>query len=482
MSGNYAFRPLSLINRETSHESPGPLPPAETLTYEPFFGLYEKPFSLNVDPRFVYHSPSYVATRERLLGGIRRREGLQVLTGEIGSGKTTLCRAALHELGRTIYSSLVPDPFASREDLMKMLLIDFGVLSVQQLTDLRQASRTELGFVLGEFLNSVTADTFVVVIIDEAQNLSPSLIEETRILYDTFGARGRLQMVFAGQPELHRKLKQPEMRQVDQRVCGYHRLAPMNRDAVAGYLQHRLRVAGLPQDRVLFPPHVIDALHLRSGGVPRLINRICDSALHIACERRMPAVDREILDTALIEIGAATLSPTWDSIIFSTPIASMAAAPAAPVQNVRAAPPVVEEEPDFDKRIDQWVEKDLGPPSRTVKPLHEAFEADAVEIPALARPAPPPARERNPGQKRPPPTVTRDWPRDVRAETYLRRLSRKLMKWIAIAAIVFAALNVAVTGISLVGESLTPPVLPALPKAPARALPAVAAPMPAEGQ
>ncbi len=219
-------------------------PQADTLTYEPYFGLNEKPFSLNADPRFVYDSPTHVATSESLFAGIRRREGLIVLTGEIGTGKTTLCRAVLRDLGRNTYSSLVPDPFASREDLLKMLLIDFGVLSIQELTagPLRQASRTELGYLLSEFLDSLAPDAFVVVIIDEAQNLSLPLIEETRILSDTFGARGRLQIVFVGQPELHAKLKLPEMRQVDQRICGYHRLAPMSRECGRGL--HPASVAG----------------------------------------------------------------------------------------------------------------------------------------------------------------------------------------------------------------------------------------------
>ena len=219
-------------------------PQADTLTYERYFGLNEKPFSLNADPRFVYDSPAYAATSSGLLAGIRRREGLLVLTGEIGTGKTTLCRAVLRDLGRKTYSSLVPDPFASREDLLKMLLIDFGVLSIQELTagPLRGASRTELGYLLSEFLDSLTPDAFVVVIIDEAQNLSLPLIEETRILSDTFGARGRLQIVFVGQPELHAKLKLPEMRQVDQRVCGYHRLGPLEPRCGRGL--HPASVAG----------------------------------------------------------------------------------------------------------------------------------------------------------------------------------------------------------------------------------------------
>ena len=346
-------------------------PSPDTLTYEPFFGLTEKPFSLNADPRFVYDSPTYLATKEGLQNGIRRREGLLVLTGEIGSGKTTLCRAVLRGLGRNTYSSLVPDPFASREDLLKMLLIDFGALSIHDLTtgSLRQASRTELGYLLSEFLDSLAADAFVVVVIDEAQNLSLPLIEEIRILSDTFGAKGRLQIVFAGQPELHGKLKLPEMRQVDQRICGYHRLPPMSRDAVAGYIQHRLRAAGGAPDRVLFPPAIVDALHRRSGGVPRLINRVCDRALHLAHERKAEAVDKEILETALIEIGATTLSPTWDSIVFAeapeapttaapTPPATPAVTPALPAFVVETAPPIDEDE-SFRHEIDNWVSQEL---------------------------------------------------------------------------------------------------------------------------
>jgi general secretion pathway protein A len=184
-------------------------PQVDTLTYELYFGLNEKPFSLNADPRFIYDSPTYVAARDSLLAGIRRREGLLVVTGEVGTGKSTLCRSVLRELGRKTYSSLVPDPFASREDLLKMLLIDFGVLSIQELTagPLRGASRTELGYLLSEFIESLPPDAFIVVLIDEAQNLSLPLIEETRILSDTFGAKGRLQIVFVGQPELDAKLK-----------------------------------------------------------------------------------------------------------------------------------------------------------------------------------------------------------------------------------------------------------------------------------
>jgi len=469
-------------------------PQADTLTYEPYFGLNEKPFSLSADPRFVYDSPTHGATRESLLAGIRRREGLQVLTGEIGTGKTTLCRAVLRDLGRKTYSSIVPDPFASREDLLKMLLIDFGVLTIQELTDgrLRQASRTELGYLLSEFLHSLTPDTFVVVMMDEAQNMSLPLIEETRILADTFGAQGRLQIVFVGQPELHAKLKLPEMRQVDQRVCGYHRLGPLSREAVAGYLQHRLQVAGGDHDRVLFPQDVVDSLHARSGGVPRLINRVCDRALQLACEQQAEAVDRTILDTALMEVGATTLSPTWDSIIFAdAPAPPPAVTPAPPPVDIAAPAPMapppadpfgiapMDDEELFKKQIEHWVDKDLAPPKRNLRPMPAVF---ADEMPQAQAPAPAPA----PAPKRvpriapklevPARSVRTDWPRDLRSETYMQRLWRKWMKRAAIILAVFAGLNAIAIAASLLSGAVSAPVLPTLPKAPVFVAPGLDAP------
>lgn len=443
--------------------------PANPLTYETFFGLTEKPFSLNADPRFLYHSPSHAATFENLLAGIRRREGLLVLTGEIGTGKTLLCRAVLRSLGRKTYSSFVPDPFASREDLLKMLLIDFGVMSIEDFTTgaLKQASRTELSYLLAGFLESLPPlEAFVVVIIDEAQNMSLPLIEEARILADSFGSKGHLQLVFVGQPELHTKLKLPEMRQVDQRVCGYNRLAPLGRDAVAGYIEHRLHVAGLSRDRVLFPSDVVEILHRRSGGVPRLINRICDRALHLAHLRQASAVDREILETALIELGPATLTPTWDSIISPGP--EVAARPIA-----SPAPPV-DEDATFSQLVDEWVTHDL-PQSRTVGKL------PVLPTVAAEAPAPPPSAPRRTVVKRDVPSPSTSDVRDgLRSETYLARLRRVWTRRLAIAAVGVASLSAVVLGASLLPGLLAnvtaSPDLPALPSPPAAAVPALVPP------
>src|SRR5688572_11082236 len=141
--------------------------PAPMLTYEPYYGLDEKPFSLSPDPRFLYRSRSHAPVLQDLVAAIRRREGLIVLTGDIGTGKTTLCRAVIERLDQKTFATFVPDPFVTREDLLKTMLIDFGVMSVDDLVKgrLNGASRPDLGFPLYEFLRSLERlDAFAVLV------------------------------------------------------------------------------------------------------------------------------------------------------------------------------------------------------------------------------------------------------------------------------------------------------------------------------
>ena len=322
------------------------------LTYEAFYGLKEKPFSLSSDSRFFYQSRSHAPAFEDLLAGIRRRESLCALTGDIGTGKTTLCRAVLQNLDRKTFSAFVPDPFASREDLLKVLLMDFGVLSVDDLTSgrLKGASRTELSYLLYEFLATLTPlQAFAVVIIDEAQNLSVPLLEEIRILSDSDGRERQLQVVLVGQLELRQKLKLPEMRQVDQRLSVHATLEPLGSDGVAGYIEHRLQIAGGSPDRVGFSPDAIDAVYRASGGVPRLINRICDRALYQGYLRRASEIDLEILEAAMPGRDAPAVAPR--------PVAAMpTAAIAVPGFPLPGGP----------DPVDHWLiegEKALGPGS-----------------------------------------------------------------------------------------------------------------------
>lgn len=283
-------------------------PRSTWLTYETYYGLGGKPFSLSSDPAFFYNSSSHASAFCDLLSGIRRRESLSVLSGDIGTGKTTLCRTVLQNLDLETFSAFVPDPFTSREDLLKIVLADFGVVSADDLARgrLKGASRTELSYLLYEFLGTLAPlQAFAVVVVDEAQNLSLPLLEEIRILSDSDGRQRQLQVVLVGQLELREKLQLPEMRQVAQRVSVRCTLEPLDRDGVDGYIAHRLHVAGGSPDRVRFSREAIDLAYEVSGGVPRLINRLCDRALHHGHVRRAAVIDRAIFEMASAECGSS---------------------------------------------------------------------------------------------------------------------------------------------------------------------------------
>ena len=305
-----------------------------SLTYEPFFGLREKAFSLSSDPRFLFKSPAHAPAFDALLAGIRRREGLIVLTGEIGTGKTTLCRSVLRHLDRRTFAAFVPDPFVSREDLLRTLLVDFGVVSIGDLTrgPFSGASRSDLSFLLYEFLDSLAPlQAFAVLVIDEAQNLPLPLLEEIRILSELERREKLLQVVLVGQPELRDSLRLPQMRQVEQRVSVRCDLGPLDAEAVAGYVRHRLLVAGSGEPRVQFTPPALEALWRGSGGVPRMINRLCDRALDRAHTARSLLIDAQLVDQAIDDLGCART--TREETVEETP------APPAELRFVPMEPP-----------------------------------------------------------------------------------------------------------------------------------------------
>ena len=283
--------------------------PSASFIYEPFYGLREKPFSLSADPRFLFRSPAHGPAFDEILAGIHRREGLIVLTGEIGTGKTTLCRSVLQQLDRRTFAAFVADPFVSREDLLKTLLVDFGVISIGDLTRGRfnGASRSDLSYPLYEFLDSlVPLQAFAVLVIDEAQKLSLPLLEEIRILSELERREKLLQVVLVGQPELRSSLRLPEMRQVDQRVSVRCELTALDAAGVAGYVDHRLRIAGRSESGVAFTGPALEAIYEGSSGVPRLINRICDRALQRAHASRTMEIDARFVWTAIGDLGLTT--------------------------------------------------------------------------------------------------------------------------------------------------------------------------------
>jgi general secretion pathway protein A len=308
--------------REDSPERYPDAPASTSLIYEPFYGLREKPFSLSADPRFLFRSPAHGPAFDELLAGIRRREGLIVLTGEIGTGKTTVCRSVLGQLDRRTFAAFVADPFVSREDLLKTLLVDFGVISIGDLTRGRftGATRSDLSYPLYEFLDSlVPLQAFAVVVIDEAQNLSLPLLEEIRILSELERREKLLQVVLVGQPELRSSLRLPQMRQVDQRVSVRTELTALDAEGVSGYVAHRLGVASLGRSRAAFTSEALAAVYDGSSGVPRLINRICDRALQRAYVARSLQIDERFVRAATEDLGLSLARASRGAAEIETP-------------------------------------------------------------------------------------------------------------------------------------------------------------------
>ena len=322
-------------------QAPGSPEPA-TLTYERYYGLREKAFSLSTDPRFLYRSGVHSPVLHDLAAAIRRREGLIILTGDIGLGKTTLCRAVLSQLDRKTFATFVPDPFVTREDLLKTMLVDFGVMSVEDLVKgrLKGASRPDLSYPLYEFLQALAPlEAFAVLVIDEVQNLSLPLLEEIRILSDLEAAgRKLLQVVLVGQPEFDEHLKLPRMRQIKQRVTVHCELGPLARDGVAGYVTHRLQVAGTTPDQVRLTDEALDLVHAASGGVPRVINLLCDRALTHGHFSRTSRIGPDLVRAALTDLRLPPPAPVEAVALAAEPQAVEPEDPRPPPAAPAAAP------------------------------------------------------------------------------------------------------------------------------------------------
>lgn len=266
--------------------------------YEDYYGFTEKPFSLTPDPKYLFKSEAHANAYELLQYALRRREGFVVITGDIGTGKTTLCRALREEIDRNTFSALVLNPFLSEEDLLKLILQDFGVVSREDVKRGRLAhvSKQELIETIYDFLLSLLPlRASAVLIIDEAQNLPMPVLEQIRILSNLETDKDKLlQIVLVGQLNLQPLLKAPQMRQLDQRVSIRYQLQPLTADEVASYVSHRLTIAG-GSASVAFQPKALDMVHRRTGGIPRLVNLVCDRSLLAAYSARTNRVTPDMV-------------------------------------------------------------------------------------------------------------------------------------------------------------------------------------------
>lgn len=241
--------------------------------YEKFYGFTDKPFNLTPDSRFFYASAKHEEALNCLLLAISERNGFVVITGEIGSGKTTVCRALINKLDLTTKLAVVLNTHLGKKELLTTILEDFGI-------EYKSTSKTHLLSAFNEFLLvQAQKDINVVIIIDEAQNLTPSVLEEVRMLSNLETEKEKLvQIVLMGQPELRKKLALPRLEQFRQRVVFHYHLDPLNLNETKEYIQHRIKKAG-NEKADIFTDSAIIEIYRYSKGIPRLINIICHNAL-----------------------------------------------------------------------------------------------------------------------------------------------------------------------------------------------------------
>jgi general secretion pathway protein A len=240
--------------------------------YTQFFGLREKPFTLSPDPKYLFLSDSHREALAHLLYGIEQGEGFIAVTGEVGTGKTTLCRTLLERLDPSTEVAFVFNPPLSGMELLQAIHHELGLLG-------GEATRQELTAELNQFLLEKKAQgKRVLLIVDEAQNLERDALEQVRLLgnLETNTAK-LLQIILLGQPELDAKLESPDLRQLRQRITVRWRLAPLSAGEAREYIAHRLRVAGASKE--IFTELATREIHRRSRGIPRVINLLCDRAL-----------------------------------------------------------------------------------------------------------------------------------------------------------------------------------------------------------
>jgi general secretion pathway protein A len=268
--------------------------------YKSFFKLHSSPFGTSPDPRFLYMMPH---TREALACleyGISARKGFTVLTGEVGTGKTTLLRRALGSFSnRRVSTAFVFNPRLDVLDFLEFVLTDFGIVP---------ATRTKSGMLLQ--LNRWLIERFrmeetCVVVVDEAQNLSWDLLEEIRLLTNLETSSEKLlQIVLSGQPELEEKLRHPSVRQLRQRVSLWCRTQSLSESQTHAYVGERLRIAGATWP--LFSLEALDLVHRYSRGIPRIINLICEHSLIVAYVEQVQQVTAAMVEGVAIELELET--------------------------------------------------------------------------------------------------------------------------------------------------------------------------------
>jgi general secretion pathway protein A len=275
--------------------------------YLSFFGLNEKPFAITPDPRYLYLSERHAEALAHLLYGINEAGGFVQLTGEVGTGKTTIVRSLLAQTPKNAEIALILNPKMTAPEFLLTICEELGI----GVPDSALNSLKDLVDILSHYLlRAHAAGRRVVLVVDEAQNLSPEVLEQVRLLTNLeTNTQKLLQIILIGQPELRELLASYELRQLAQRITGRYHLNPLSREETTAYVRHRLRVAGSTTD--IFSPQALSEVYRLSWGVPRVINVICDRALLGAYSLDRHRVTTPLVRNAAAEVFGRRFTPHW---------------------------------------------------------------------------------------------------------------------------------------------------------------------------
>jgi general secretion pathway protein A len=273
--------------------------------YKKFFGLKENPFNVNPDPRYLFLTHHTQEALACLTYGIETRKGFILLTGEVGTGKTTLINKLLEWLHKeNVSTAFVFNPRLSVMQFFEFMMADFGI-------PCESLQKGQILLKLNQWLlERYQAGERAVLIVDEAQNLSPQMLEEIRLLTNLETSTEKLlQIVLSGQPELDQKLSQPQLRQLRQRITLRAKTRQLTIEETQGYLQERLRIAGA-ENTEIFSPEAITTLHRYARGIPRVINLLCEHALVSAFVDQLNPVPPETIEEVARDFDLHTIDPT----------------------------------------------------------------------------------------------------------------------------------------------------------------------------
>jgi general secretion pathway protein A len=361
--------------------------------YLSYFGFTEAPFSIAPDPRYLYMSQRHQEALAHLLYGVNGEGGIVLLTGEVGAGKTTICRCLLEQIPASCDVAYVFNPKLTVDELLSTICVEFGIAYPAGNTSIK----VFVDCINAYLLDSHAAGRHTVLIIDEAQNLSADVLEQMRLLTNLETSKRKLlQIVLIGQPELAAMLARPELRQLAQRIVARYHLEALTKSETLAYVRHRLEVAGT--QRTLFPAALVGRLYRLSGGVPRIINLLCDRALLGTYVQGRERIDRATLVRAAKEVfhqPKSSVRRMLRPIGVGLALVAGAALAVAMYQHETPAPPMLD--------VAEPVQGIANPAPGLANPAPDI----ANPAPGIANPAPPTAL----------PTLdaaqTLEWPADV---------------------------------------------------------------------